>query len=81
MFFRYLGFYEIASANGIVVFMENRKNGFSSYLTQLNKETDRHVSANPSLSGEDERPVSAGQRGLRPSAQCGFSIRNSPSGP
>ncbi len=59
IFFGDLGFYEIARANGTVVFMENRKNGFSSYLTQLKKETDRHLSANPSLSDEDSRPVGA----------------------
>ena len=38
-FFKDLGFYEIARADGKVVFMENRRNGFSSYLEQLKNET------------------------------------------
>ena len=38
-FFRDLGFYEIARVDGKVVFMENRKNGFSDYLSGLKKET------------------------------------------
>lgn len=38
-FFGDLGFYEIARADGKVVFMENRKNGFSNYLNQLKAET------------------------------------------
>lgn len=39
-FFGDLGFYEIARADGTVVFMENRKDGFDSYLKHLKKETD-----------------------------------------
>lgn len=39
-FFGDLGFYEIARVDGKVVFMENRKNGFSNYLNQLKKETE-----------------------------------------
>lgn len=39
LFFRDLGFYEIARAEGKVVFMENRKQGFSSYLARLQEET------------------------------------------
>lgn len=38
LFFRDLGFYEIARAEGKVVFMENRKQGFSSYLARLQEE-------------------------------------------
>lgn len=34
-FFRDLGFYEIARVDGTMVFMENRKNGFSDYLKKL----------------------------------------------
>jgi len=38
-FFSDLGFYEIARIDGQVVFMENRKNGFSSYLQKLSGES------------------------------------------
>ena len=43
-FFESLGFYEIARVNGKLVFMENRRNGFSGYLKALEK------SARPGLS-------------------------------
>ncbi len=36
-FFQDLGFYEIARVDGSLVFMENIKNGFSSYLESLSK--------------------------------------------
>ena len=36
-FFGSLGFYEVARADGAAVLMENRKNGFSSYLSALAK--------------------------------------------
>lgn len=36
-FFRDLGFYEIATVDNTLVFMENRKNGFADYLTSLSK--------------------------------------------
>lgn len=36
-FFADLGFYEIASVENVVVFMENRANGFSDYLAGLTK--------------------------------------------
>ncbi len=36
-FFRDLGFYEIAKVDNTLVFMENRKNGFETYLTNLAK--------------------------------------------
>lgn len=38
-FFGDLGFYEIARVDGKVVFMENRRTGFSDYLNQLKQET------------------------------------------
>lgn len=38
-FFGDLGFYEIARVDGKVVFMENRRNGFSGYLENLKSET------------------------------------------
>lgn len=38
-FFGDLGFYEIARVRDRLVFMENKKNGFSQYLEQLKKET------------------------------------------
>ena len=36
-FFKDLGFYEIAKVSDTLVFMENRKNGFSDYLAELSK--------------------------------------------
>ncbi|MEG2427070.1 MAG: [citrate (pro-3S)-lyase] ligase [Clostridium sp.] len=42
-FFKDLGFYEIARVDGKVVFMENRKQGFSGYLENLRKETELQV--------------------------------------
>lgn len=36
-FFQSLGFYEIARVDGTLVFMENRRNGFPSYLSRLEK--------------------------------------------
>lgn len=39
-FFGDLGFYEIARVDDKVVFMENRKTGFSSYLSHLQSETN-----------------------------------------
>lgn len=50
-FFRDLGFYEIARADGKVVFMENRRTGFSGYLKRLRKETE--AAAIPSPKGND----------------------------
>lgn len=38
-FFKDVGFYEIAMVNGMLVFMENKKNGFDSYLKQLSEES------------------------------------------
>lgn len=38
-FFGDLGFYEIARVDGKVVFMENRRSGFSDYLNHLKEET------------------------------------------
>ena len=39
-FFRDLGFYEIARINGQIVFMENKRTGFSSYLNSLEKQKE-----------------------------------------
>ncbi len=39
LFFKDLGFYEIARVDGRVVFMENRKGGFERYLARLQAET------------------------------------------
>lgn len=44
-FFQSLGFYEIARVDGTLVFMENRRNGFPSYLSRLEK------TARPGISG------------------------------
>lgn len=40
-FFGDLGFYKIARIDGQIVFMENRKTGFSAYLERLKKESDQ----------------------------------------
>lgn len=45
LFFRDLGFYEIARVEAKVVFMENRRDGFSSYLAQLKAETEGRPAA------------------------------------
>lgn len=39
-FFGDLGFYEIARINGQIVFMENKRTGFSSYLNSLEKQKE-----------------------------------------
>ncbi len=44
-FFGDLGFHEIARVDGTLVFMENRKNGFSKYLKDLEKTKREGVSA------------------------------------
>ena len=44
-FFQSLGFYEIARVDGTLVFMENRRNGFPSYMSRLEK------TARPGVSG------------------------------
>lgn len=41
LFFKDLGFYEIARVEGKVVFMENRRGGFERYLERLLAETDQ----------------------------------------
>lgn len=48
-FFGDLGFYEIARVDGKVVFMENRRQGFSRYLDQLKEETVSAIGSNPAL--------------------------------
>jgi [citrate (pro-3S)-lyase] ligase len=50
--FSSMGFYEIARVNNKVVFMENRKTGFESYLQQLKEETAQNpLSASAKLQG------------------------------
>lgn len=44
-FFQNLGFYEIARVDDTLVFMENRKNGFTDYLTNLSKAKSNGLSA------------------------------------
>ena len=46
-FFQSLGFYEIAHINDQIVFMENRRNGFSNYLDKLKKEAERFSDESP----------------------------------
>lgn len=50
MFFKDLGFYEIARAEGEAVFMENKKDGFARYLKNLIQETEESRAV-PSRSG------------------------------
>ena len=38
-FFQDLGFYEIANVDGMITFLENRKNGFPNYLNSLKRES------------------------------------------
>ena len=47
-FFGDLGFYEIVRVDGQIVFMENRKTGFSGYLEQLKQETAHSLSSSQS---------------------------------
>lgn len=56
MFFRDLGFYEIARVDGKVVFMENRKRGFSDYLERLKKETLEQCSEPSGRSVKEQEP-------------------------
>ena len=42
-FFKDLGFYEIAKVSDTLVFMENRKNGFSDYLAELSKTKKENI--------------------------------------
>lgn len=55
LYFKDLGFHEIARVEGKVVFMENKKNGFSDYLKRLEDEAREQHPAVP------EEPVCAGQ--------------------
>ena len=60
-FFQSLGFYEIARVDGTLVFMENRRNGFPSYLSRLEK------TARPGVSGAivmNANPVTLGHQYL-----------------
>ena len=60
-FFQSLGFYEIARVDGTLVFMENRRNGFPSYLSRLEK------TARPGVSGAivmNANPFTLGHRYL-----------------
>lgn len=62
-FFGDLGFHEIARVDGKVVFMENRRNGFSEYLNRLKKETEDSgvsaVSTGSALSGGTKSRIGA----------------------
>lgn len=67
-FFGDLGFHEIARVDGKVVFMENRRNGFSGYLEQLKKETEAsgHSPANARIGAVimNANPFTLGHRYL-----------------
>lgn len=69
-FFESLGFYEIARVDGTLVFMENRKNGFGSYLKALEKTKTDGVSAALVMNAN---PFTLGHRYLveTAAAQCG----------
>lgn len=60
LFFRDLGFYEIARIDGKVVFMENRKNGFNSYLNHLKEETDNQLENHTAVTLEGDNRTAAG---------------------
>lgn len=47
LFFSYLGFHEIARVEGRLVFMENRPDGFSRYISQLQREADAFLKESP----------------------------------
>ena len=55
-FFRDLGFYPIATVADKLVFMENRRTGFSDYLTSLQRETAEHKTAG---NADTAKPVGA----------------------
>ena len=66
-FFQSLGFYEIARVDGTLVFMENRRNGFPSYLSRLEK------TARPGVSGAivmNANPFTLGHQYLVETAAC-----------
>ena len=44
-FFADLGFYEIANIKNQIVFMENKRNGFSSYLEKLEQDLTKQITA------------------------------------
>ena len=48
-FFGDLGFYEVARVSGQLVFMENRKNGFTDYINHLLKDYDNFDSVNKAI--------------------------------
>ena len=60
-FFGDLGFYEIVRVDGQIVFMENRKTGFSGYLEKLKKETCE-CKAYTDLANADKRCLTAMQQ-------------------
>ena len=56
-FFGDLGFYEIARVEGKVVFMENRRTGFSDYLKRLQRETSAFLESEK----EQDAKIGAGR--------------------
>ena len=68
-FFEDLGFYEIAAVDGTLVFMENRRNGFASYLARFGK----NRSATPSAAVVmNANPFTRGHRYLVERAAADF---------
>ena len=64
LFFRSLGFYEIARVPDRVVFMENRKDGFSSYLDSLKRETTQKTDGVIGAAVINANPFTLGHRYL-----------------
>ena len=67
-FFADLGFYEIANIKNQIVFMENKRNGFSSYLKKLEQDSTAQITTleetaqsknNDNLSAEEKKTESA----------------------
>lgn len=58
-YFADLGYYEVARAEGRVVFMENHRNGFSSYLEKLKQETDVQGGSKIAIGKQDDSRIGA----------------------
>lgn len=63
-FFRDLGFYEIASIPDLLVFMENRRNGFTDYLSRLRQESSTADAVSAAAIVMNANPFTLGHRYL-----------------
>ncbi len=62
--FKDLGFYEIATSDGLAVFMENKKDGFSSYTNRLKASSSASLSAVHAAIIMNANPFTYGHRYL-----------------